>query len=140
MKFRPDFALALLLATALAGCSDSGDAAGDGEPAAQSEAPSPEPAPFYVGRWAADPVWCTDQSEGFPITITETRFEGRENICEMSAIEQAPEGGVTAQLSCQSLGETIEEPIVFAPAGDQIAITYPDRGGEPVLFSRCQEE
>lgn len=115
MKIRPDLTLALVLAAAIAGCSDSTDATSGSEPAAGAEAPSPEPAAFYVGRWAADPVWCTDQSEGFPITITETRFEGRENICEMSGMEETPEGGVTAQLSCQSLGETVEEPIAFAP-------------------------
>lgn len=135
MRLRTDLALVLILATALAGCSDSADAPSESEPVAE-----PEPAAFYVGRWAADRVWCTDQSEGFPITITETRFEGRENICDMSEIEDTPEGGVTAQLSCQAPGETIEEPIVFAPAGDQIAISYPDRGGDPILFSRCKEQ
>ena len=120
---------ALALTATLAACSESEAPQADAE-ASDSEAaaePSPEPAPFYVGQWAADPVWCTDQTEGFPITITESRFEGRENIC-----------GATAQLACQSEGETIQEPISFAQAGEQIAIVWPDRGTEATLFSPCQ--
>lgn len=131
---------ALALTLVLAACSES-EAPQTGADASDSEAmtePSPEPAPFYVGQWAADPVWCTDQSEGFPVTITETAFEGRENICEMAEIEATPEGGATAQLTCQSEGETIEEPITFAQAGEQIAIVWPDRGTEATLFSRCE--
>jgi|TARA_A100001391_G_scaffold166430_1_gene126527 hypothetical protein len=88
----PFFALALT--AALAACSES-EAPQTGADASDSEAvtgSSPEPAPFYVGQWAADPVWCTDQSEGFPITITAAQFEGRENICEMAAIEATPRG------------------------------------------------
>lgn len=131
---------ALALAATLAAC------AGDDAPEADAEAgeteamaePSPEPAPFYVGQWAADPVWCNDQTDGFPITITEDRFEGRENICEMATIQSTPEGGATAQLTCQSEGETTQEPITFAQAGDQIAIVWPDRGTEATLFSRCE--
>ena len=134
MRVRPGPALALILAAALAGCGDTGSEA---SPAAEAEAPSPEPAPFYVGRWAADPVWCTDQTNGFPITIAETRFEGRENVCDMDGIADTPEGGVTAQLTCQSEGEVIEEPIVFSPAGADIVITWPDRGTETTTFSRC---
>ncbi|WP_421951742.1 hypothetical protein [Pelagibacterium sp.] len=131
---------ALMLTAVLAACSD-GEAPQASAQAGDSEAaggPSPEPAPFYVGQWAADPVWCTDQSEGFPITITPARFEGRENICDMTEIETTPEGGATAQLACQSEGETIREPISFAQAGEQIAIVWPDRGTEATLFSRCE--
>ena len=131
---------ALALTLVLAACSEN-ETPQTGADASDSEAmtePSPEPAPFYVGQWAADPVWCTDQSEGFPITITAAQFEGRENICEMAEIEATPEGGATAQLTCQSEGETIEESITFAQAGAQIAIVWPDRGTEATLFSRCE--
>ncbi|WP_417582326.1 hypothetical protein [Pelagibacterium sp.] len=131
---------ALTLTASLAACADS-DGSGAGEdansPSVQT-APSPEPAPFYVGQWAADRTWCSDQSEGFPVTITETAFEGREHICEMTDIEATPEGGATAQLSCQFEGMTSLEPIVFAQAGDQIAIVWPDRDEEATVFSRCE--
>ncbi|QJR18381.1 hypothetical protein [Pelagibacterium halotolerans] len=131
---------ALALTATLAACSEgeAPEAVAEAGTADASDAPSPEPAPFYVGQWAADPVWCTDQTDGFPIIITEARFEGRENICEMADIETTPEGGATARLTCQSEGETIEEPITFAQAGDQIAIVWPDRGTEATLFSRCE--
>ena len=127
---------ALALAAGLAACSDSSETSQ--APASDAAAASPEPAPFYVGEWAADPVWCTDQSEGFPITITETQFNGRENICDMSEIESTPEGGVTAQLSCVAEGETVREPISIAQAGEDIAINWPDRGTETTIFSRCE--
>jgi hypothetical protein len=133
----PFFALALT--AVLAACSESETPQANAE--ANGEAitvPSPEPAPFYVGQWAADPTWCTDQTDGFPITITETAFHGRENICEMTAIATTPEGGATAQLTCQSEGQASAEPIGFAQAGGQIAIIWPDRGTEATLFSRCE--
>jgi len=131
---------ALILTATLGACSDGETPQADAgaiNPEATAE-PSPEPAPFYVGQWAADPVWCTDQTDGFPITITPTAFEGRENVCEMTEIETTPEGGATARLTCQSEGETIVEPISFAQAGEQIAILWPERGTEATLFSRCE--
>lgn len=132
---RKTLILALALATVVAGCSDTSESP---QAEASEETSSPEPAPFYVGEWAADPVWCTDQTNGFPITITATQFQGRENVCEMSEIEPTPEGGATAQLSCIAEGTTIEEPIIYSPAGEDLAITWPDRGPEATLFSRCQ--
>lgn len=125
---------ALALASSLAACSDSSETPSQADTATAS----PEPAPFYVGEWAADPAWCTDQSEGFPITITETEFNGRENVCDMSEIEPTPEGGITAQLSCTAEGDTVEEPISIAQAGEDIAVTWPDRGTEATIFSRCE--
>lgn len=125
---------ALALAASLAACSDSSETPSQADAAAAS----PEPAPFYVGEWAADPAWCTDQSEGFPITITKTEFNGRENVCDMSEIEPTPEGGITAQLSCTAEGDTVEEPISIAQAGEDIAVTWPDRSTEATIFSRCE--
>ncbi|HWJ88326.1 MAG TPA: hypothetical protein VNS12_09670 [Pelagibacterium sp.] len=135
MALRPSALVLVALCGLLAACSETPQAPSP----ATSEGESPEPTPFYVGRWAADPVWCTDQSEGFPITITPTRFEGRENICEMSNIAPTPEGGATADLTCQAEGETVREPILFSQAGADIAITWPDRGPDATLFSRCAQ-
>ncbi|RDE10306.1 hypothetical protein [Pelagibacterium lacus] len=124
----PRLLSALLALPLLAACGDT---------APQSDASQPADA-FYVGVWAADPAWCTDQSEGFPITIEADRFLGRENTCDMSAITTTPEDGWTAALSCIAEGTTIEEPVVFSPAGDQLAIIWPDRGPDATLFSRCE--
>lgn len=137
MAARNTILFALALTATLAACSDSSEApqASASDDAATA---SPEPTPFYVGEWAANPVWCTDQTDGFPITITQTRFEGRENICDMNGIEPTPEGGITADLTCQAEGETVREPIAIAQAGADIAITWPDRGTETTIFSRCE--
>lgn len=124
---------ALLLSSAVAACSDEG-----ANPAQAPQEPQVEEQAFYVGEWAADPTWCTDQSEGFPITITADQFRGRENICEITEVTETPEGGWSAQLSCVSEGTTTQEPIVFSPAGEQLAITWPEREAEPTLFSSCQ--
>lgn len=135
MALRPSALVLVALCGLLAACSETPQAPAP----ATSESESPEPTPFYVGRWAPDPVWCTDQSEGFPITITPTRFEGRENICEMSNIASTPEGGATADLTCQAEGETVRESILFSQAGADIAITWPDRTPDATVFSRCAE-
>lgn len=132
---RPLFILPLV--ACLAACS--GDAPASSETETSAEAVDiEETPPFFVGRWAADPLWCTDQTNGFPITIAAARFEGRENICEMDAVTDTPEGGWTADLTCQSEGMTVEEPINFSPVGDQLAITWPDRDTETTLFTRCE--
>lgn len=127
------FALIALCAL-LAACA--GDGAG-GTTASDDTAPVEESAAFYVGQWAADPVWCTDQTEGFPITITADRFEGRENSCAMETIADTPEGGWRADLVCVAEGATNAETIVLSPVGDQLAIAWPERAAEATLFSRC---
>lgn len=131
MTFR--LPLVLLAIAMLAACSDSTETL----PAPVGQEEQAEP-PAYVGTWAFDPAWCTEQANGFPVTITETRFEGSENSCEMSAIAITPEGAWTARLTCQSAGEIIEEGFVMTPVGDQLALTWPDRGPEATLFTRCE--
>jgi hypothetical protein len=149
------FALAFVLA--VAACSDNGTdepaATAEAQPEVEAVAPEPveapepeiveeeveEPAPTYVGTWAFDPVWCTDQTNGFPITITEAQFQGRENTCDFNDISQTPEGGWATEMTCQSEGQTTTERLVMTPVGDRLALAYLDREGEEAtLFSRCE--
>lgn len=125
--------LALIALALLAACSESTENLP--APAGQAESDVP---PAYVGTWAFDPVWCTDQTEGFPVTIAENRFEGRENTCEMSGVALTPEGAWSARLTCQAEGEIVEEAFVMIPVGEQLALTWPDRGPEATLFTRCE--
>lgn len=135
------FRLLITGATALllAACSDTTEAPPSANDAAEVKTPvEPTPPPAYVGTWAFDPAWCTDQTNGFPVTISETRFEGRENICEMNNVTITPEGGWTADLTCTAEGTTNEERLAMTPIGEQLALTWLDRPEpEATLFTRC---
>jgi hypothetical protein len=143
---------ALLIAPAaavlmLAACGESTNAPTDpAEPV--SEAPTVDPtAPIrpgegpetFVGTWAAEASWCENTSATtaqVPIRITAERFEGYENRCDITAIEQTG-GSYDASLSCEAEGVTSQETVNMRVAGDRLTLTWADRGGEPVTFVRC---
>lgn len=93
-------------------------------------------ADMLYGRWAAEPAWCKPGGEGTPITITEGRFEGRENVCEM---ETSPvgEGEWTAELQCAGEGMTSSERLSMRVENDAMTLTYLDRDGAVVPLERC---
>jgi len=140
---------ALLGLTLLAACSDTNAPAPQAEaatPAPQAEAVAAEQptesAPAadkaaMLGIWAADPAWCSGQGEGTPITISETEFGGRENRCQIDALDAAG-GGWTASLTCQGEGKTTTERVEMTPEGNRLTLDYLDRGTEPVSLSRCE--
>lgn len=127
--------------------------AAESEPAAATPAveqpaePAPEPqaeadkAPLF-GVWAADLSWCGGEGEGFPITISATRFEGRENTCDITELADNGDGTFTASLACTSEGQSTNENVVmepiFGPTGEGLRLTYVDRGGEPATVFRCE--
>ena len=89
-----------------------------------------------TGRWAADQDWCTDQTSGFPVTITRDRFEGRENICD---IVELVDGGksFTATLSCQAEGTTTTELVKMTPGDGTLTLTYLGRDDAETVLTRC---
>lgn len=152
----------LILPLALAACGDNG--ADVAPPAGQAPAPAPAaaapaaPSPaalpaaaggqaasgdldFLWGTWAANLAWCTDQTNGSPITISEDRFEGAENVCDITSLTDSGDGSYAAQMSCQGEGQTISETIamtpIFAPTGEGLVLQYPDRGTERTTLYRC---
>ena len=116
-------------------------AANTAEAAPATPAPAPDTAPLF-GIWAADLSWCAGDGEGFPITITETRFEGRENSCDITELADSGDGAFTATLACSSEGQSTTEKVamepIFGPAGEGIRLNYLDRGGDPVTVFRCR--
>jgi hypothetical protein len=94
-----------------------------------------------VGTWAADLNWCASGGAGTPITITETSFQGAENSCTIGGFTDKGDGSFDAALSCVAEGQTKSETLnmvpLFAPTGEGIKISYPDRGGDPVVVLRC---
>jgi len=98
--------------------------------------PGTGPASF-VGRWTANVEWCAAPSgEGRPIEITTTRFEGYENSCEITAIDQTI-NGYDATLRCEAEGQTTTERVGMVVAGQTLTLTYLDRGGDPVTLTKC---
>ena len=92
-----------------------------------------------MGTWAAEEAWCGNTSattDQVPIRITAERFEGYENRCDITAIEQTGDS-YDASLSCESEGMTSQETVNMRVVEDTLTLTYADRGGEPVAFVRC---
>jgi hypothetical protein len=136
------------LPLALAACNNSTPPAQApaNPPAAQTpaQAPAAQPKPAteqaaapLFGNWAASPEACTA-----PIVISAKRFEGAENSCDITALDDNGDGSFTATMSCTSTGQTSNERVsmlpVFGPQGEGIIFSYPDRSGvESVSVFRC---
>lgn len=126
-------------ALALSACSEPAVEPPPGEPVSVPEVADPRPMPqpaSYVGLWAADPAWC-DNTEGAerPIRITETRFEGYENLCDMAEVRPVGSGW-TATLTCQAEGQVTSEPIGLSPEGDRLTVTWIETD-RSATFTRC---
>lgn len=91
----------------------------------------------FVGRWAADTAWCANtRGAERAIEITPTRFDGYENSCLIISVDERP-GGWTANLRCESEGQTRHERVQVAVTDNILDLTYPDRGGSTVKLTRC---
>jgi hypothetical protein len=139
------------LALSLTSCGETASVNPPTEPAAPIEIQVPATPPdkgqtsmlpgrgpvSFVGRWAADVSWCAaPQGERRPIDITATRFEGYENSCSIAAVDQVADGYV-ATLACISEGRAASERVRFQVTGDVMRLSYPDRGGDPVVLRKC---
>lgn len=91
----------------------------------------------FVGRWAADAAWCANtQGAERPIEITTTRFEGYENSCAITSLDEVATG-YQAGLSCEAEGQTSTERVRMSVQGESLRLTWPDRNGAVVLLTRC---
>lgn len=112
--------------------------------AACTDAPvtAPEPAPqlAFVGTWAADAEWCSNTpmtTDRVPVRISETRFEGYENSCDIIALDETGEGW-DAQMICMAEGMEYRHTVRMAVQGDTLRLTYLERGTEPITLVRCR--
>lgn len=146
----PRLAFALLALPLLVACESNQQPAPPATeaPAAETSPPAAAPGPAaqaelapLFGTFAADLSWCGGEGDGFPVTISATRFEGRENICDITAITDRGDGSFAADLVCTAEGQTVEERLelvpIFAPTGEGLTIVYADRGGEATTLLRC---
>lgn len=142
-----------LLALAVSACGQP-DTNAPTEPARPvdtpaADAPQPPPPPGvgsvmpgtgarnFVGRWAADVSWCpNEQGPERPIEITTTRFEGYENSCAISQIDEA-DGGYVAYLVCAAEGTTSRERVRLAVSGQTLRLTWIDRDAATVILTKC---
>ncbi|MFN4041108.1 MAG: hypothetical protein ACK4I0_05540 [Brevundimonas sp.] len=91
----------------------------------------------FVGRWSADVAWCAaPQGDQHPIEISTTRFEGYENSCDITRIDQR-DGGYEAALSCVAEGQTSNERVRMVVEDQTMTLTYLDRGRRQVALTRC---
>jgi hypothetical protein len=89
------------------------------------------------GTWATDLNNCNNGA----ITISQSRFEGAENGCDIASIVDTGSWNFVATLSCTSQGRTAQERIrmipLYAPSGEGIGLTYLDRDNQQVTVLRC---
>ncbi|MFN4287264.1 MAG: hypothetical protein ACK4E3_02055 [Brevundimonas sp.] len=113
---------------ALAACTD-----------APSGAPEPAPRLAFVGTWAADAQWCANTAmttDRVPVRISETRFEGYENSCDIIALDETGEGW-DAQMICMAEGMEYRHTVRMVADGDTLRLTYLERGTDPIMLVRC---
>ncbi|WP_420472245.1 hypothetical protein [Brevundimonas sp. FT23042] len=116
------------------------------EPADPIQTPdAPPPAPVlpgggpatFVGRWAANPGWCantTGPEQAIEITIL--RFDGYENSCAITSLEQASDG-YDLTLACQAEGQAARERVRLSRQGERLRMTWLNRNDAVVLLTRC---
>jgi len=101
--------------------------------------PGAGPATF-VGRWAGKAAWCANTSGAeAPITITPLRFEGYENSCAITSIDQVRDG-YELTLACQAEGEVSRERVRLSRQEDVLRLTWLNRNDAVVLLARCPAE
>lgn len=96
----------------------------------------------FVGNWAAEAAWCANTSattDQVPIRISAQRFEGYENRCDITAIQQSGDS-YDASLACEAEGMVSREQVNMRVREDRMILTYADRGTEPVHLVRCEAE
>ena len=91
----------------------------------------------FVGRWAGRASWCANTSGAEqPITISTLRFEGYENSCTITALEQVSDG-YEAALTCQAEGMASSERVRMAVQGEVMRLTWINRNDAVVQLVRC---
>lgn len=98
--------------------------------------PGAGPASF-VGRWAGNVAWCANTTGAErPITITPLRFEGYENSCAITSLDQVTDG-YEVMLACQAEGEASRERVRLSVQDNVLRLTWLNRNEAVVLLARC---
>lgn len=98
--------------------------------------PGAGPASF-VGRWAGNAAWCANTTgPERPITISTLRFEGYENSCAITSLDQVQDG-YELTLACQAEGEATRERVRLSAQDDVLRLTWLNRHDAVVLLARC---
>ena len=126
------------------------------EPAAPIASPEVTPAPAeppgvgpalpgsgpatFVGRWAGSAAWCANTTGAErPITITPLRFEGYENSCAITSLDQVNDG-YELTLACEAEGDVSRERVRLSRQEDVLRLTWLNRNDAVVLLVRCPAE
>ncbi len=153
--------IALRFATAFAAIALLSACGGDPEPAAPTPQAESKPAAAAAPATPAAPVtpaatpataeglaplfgsWAGQLADcgTLAIQVSETRFEGAENSCDIAGFSDNSDGSFTASMSCTGEGAKSEERVkmrpLFAPTGEAIGLTYLDRDNAEATVLRC---
>ncbi|WP_125256631.1 hypothetical protein [Brevundimonas fluminis] len=129
---------------AVAACSPGEQPSAPADPApvppvdGETSTPGPD-AGNFVGAWAARAEWCgATTGPERPIRITTTTFEGYENSCRISGVQQV-NTAYEAVLDCTAEGTTTQERVRMRVADDRLTLSWLDRAGSTSTdFVRCQ--
>lgn len=98
--------------------------------------PGAGPASF-VGRWAGNLAWCANTSGAQqPVVLTPLRFEGYENRCAITSLEQVVDG-YEVTLACQAEGGASRERVRLSAQDDVLRLTWLNRNEAVLLLRRC---
>ena len=132
--------VALLAACQPAATEDEAPTAPPEQPIEIPPPPGAEPAaavPAFVGIWAADTDWCLNPSgDHRPVQLTETRFSGYENSCEITEVTPT-DVGWTATFTCAAEGQISTEPVAIEADTQTLEINWFAQGGQSVEWRRC---
>lgn len=97
-----------------------------------------DPVPAFVGIWSAEEAWCLNpDGERRPVQLTESRFTGYENTCEITQVTPT-DVGWTATFTCIAEGEITTQPVAIEANDQTLEINWiEDSGGQSVEWRRC---
>ena len=82
-------------------------------------------------------AWCPNTTGAErPIEITTTRFEGYENSCAISAVDQIADG-YEAALTCAAEGVVSNERVRLSVTGQTLRLTWLNRDNAEVSLTKC---
>lgn len=107
--------------------------------AAAGSAGAADASPPWVGTWSASTLWCAPGQRGGvpPIRITPTGHRRGDNTCRYTHVERVDGQTWRIEATCVDGKYRSHERFVFEMLRDNLAITYPDRGGATVVEMRC---
>jgi hypothetical protein len=99
-----------------------------------SSAPAADTQPAYVGLWARQKSWCSDDDRRIRFTLRGT--EEVESACDFDRIEGG-NGRWSVRQTCHVEGSKTRSRMEISVEGDRMTLAFPDRQGSRTRVVRC---